>query len=231
MFSLETRYLLWVLPMLLAWYAQRRVRQVYVKYDRVPNQRQVNGQQAAERLLAHYRLNGVRIERIDGRLNDHYDPRRNTLRLTDGVINNRSITALGIVAHEAGHAAQDADGYRFMRLRSFLANRLGTLTQFGSLAFIGGMVLRIPSLMLVSGVMLGGLLLFSLVTLPVERDASKRALDSLHQAGLVAEDERQGVRQVLSAAAFTYLASLGQRLGSFLFFAVMVGAAGGFFKT
>lgn len=222
-------YLLLILPMLLAWYAQAKVRQIYEKYSAVPNHRGETGLQIAKDLLDFHHLDGVTIERIPGYLTDHYDPQKNVLSLSNGVANGRSITSLGIVAHELGHTAQDAEGYHFMRLRTFLAQRLGVVTQFSSIAFIGGMVFHIQGLMLLSGIIMAGMLLFSLVTLPVERNASRRALDSLEQRGLAAGEGRAQTHQVLNAAALTYLANVSQRLGTFLFFVVMVGLAQGFF--
>lgn len=120
---------------------------------------------------------------------------------------------------------QDAEGYRFMRVRTFLAHRVGQMTQWSSLILIGGMLFGSPSLMALGGVMLAGLVLFALVSLPVERNASDRALVSLQQTGLAEAGELEGARQVLRAAACTYLAALGQRLGSFLFFVIVVAAA------
>lgn len=205
------------------------MRRIYEKYSAAPNQHGENGSQIAKALLDFHHLGSVSTERIPGYLTDHYDPQKNVLRLSDGVANGRSITSLGIVAHEIGHAKQDAEGYRFMRLRTFLAQRLGVVTQFSSIAFIGGMVFHIQGLMLLSGIIMAGMLLFSLVTLPVERNASRRALDSLEQTGLTVGDERDQVQQVLNAAALTYLASVSQQLGTFMFFVLMVGLAQGFF--
>ena len=220
-------YLLLILPALLGWFAQVRVRKIYDKHGASTNSREVSGLEAAKRLLAHHGLTQVAIERTPGHLTDHYDPQSKTLRLSDGVANGKSVTALGIVAHEVGHAAQDAQGYRFMQVRTALARRVSQVTQWSSLVFVGGMLFGISILMALGGVMLAGLILFSLVTLPVERNASNRALESLTQAQLAATGEIQEVRQVLRAAAFTYLAGVGQRLGTFLFFVIAVAAARG----
>lgn len=217
-------YLILIVPALLAWFAQARVRQVYEKYGAQDNNRGVSGLEVARQLLAHHGLTGVEIDRAPGHLTDHYDPESRTLRLSDGVANASSVTSLGIVAHEVGHAVQDAEGYRFMRLRTDMGRRLGVATQWSGFVFLGGMLFGIPLLMALGGVLLAGMAVFSLVTLPVERNASDRALEMLEQTGLAAE-KREGVRQVLRAAALTYLTALGQRLASFLFFAAVVGAA------
>ena len=170
----------------------------------------------------------MRIERVPGCLTDHYDPQANILRLSDGGAIGQAITALGIVAHEVSHAAQDVEDYHFMRLRTGLAQRVGQVTQWSSIAFIGGWILGIPVLMALSGLIMAAMLILSLVTLPVERNASDRAIKSLEQSGLAVEEEKAGVRQVLRAAVFTYLAGFAQRLGRFLFYVLLVAMAKGF---
>jgi Zn-dependent membrane protease YugP len=223
-------YLLLIVPALLGWYAQERVRKIYEKQGAQPNSLGVSGLEVAKYLLSHYGLAHVAIERAEGHLTDHYDPQSKRLRLSDGVANGRSVTALGIVAHEVGHAVQDAEGYRFVQVRTSLARRVSQVTQWSSFIFVGGMLFGIPILMGLGGVMLAGLTLLALVTLPVERNASDRALASLKQMGLADAEEVQGVRHVLRAASFTYLAALGQRLATFLFFVVAVAAARGLWQ-
>ena len=229
MFTFNPLYLLLLVPMLIAWWSQAKVRKIYEEFNAKPNRQGYNGMDIARRLLDHYELTGIKIERISGYLTDHYDPQANILRLSDGVANGSSITSLGIVAHEIGHAAQDAENYRFMRLRTFLAIRVGQVTQWSSIAFIGGWIFGVPLLMAFSGIIMAAMVVFSLVTLPVERNASDRALASLDQSGLAVGEERDGVRQVLRAAVFTYLAGLTQQIGRFLFFIVMVAVAKGIF--
>jgi Zn-dependent membrane protease YugP len=224
---LNPLYLLLILPGLLGWYAQKRVRDIYERYGEVPNQKGADGVEIARSLLTQHGLQAITVERTPGHLTDHYDPQKKVLSLSDGVANGRSITALGIVAHEVGHAVQDAQGYRFMQARTWLAQRVGVLAQWSSFIFVGGMLFGNQMLMALGGVLLFGMLVFSLVALPVERDASRRALASLEQAGLTNPEEKKGVKKVLKGAAFTYLAGIGQRLGTFLFFVAVVGAARG----
>lgn len=221
-------YLLLIVPMLLAWWSQMKVRETYKKYDAIPNRHEYRGTEIARRLIDHYGLGGISIESTDGHLTDHYDSRSKVLRLSDGVANGRSITSLGIVAHEVGHALQDAENYHFMRLRTSLAPRVGKITQWSSIAFIGGWILGIPVLMALSALIMVGMVIFSLVTLPVERNASDRALSSLEMTGLAVGEEREGVHQVLRAAAFTYLTGFAQRIGRFLFYVLLVASAKGF---
>jgi uncharacterized protein len=227
MFNFNLTYLLLIIPGLFSWYAQAKVRRVYEQYREAPNRRRISGQNAVAELLRHHNLSDVKVEQVRGTLSDHYDPRSKTLRLTEGVSTSSSVTALGIVAHEVGHALQDAEGYRFLRLRANLAQLLGALAWFSPLVFIGGMMYGNSTLMILGGLMLAGQAVFSLVTLPVERNASTRALASLEATGLVAGEERQGVKKVLRSAAFTYLVNLGKRLTMFLFFVLVYGTAAG----
>lgn len=227
MLPFNSLYLLLIIPALLAWYAQSRVRAVYEQYGAKPNHQGATGAEIAQKLLADHGLTHVTLDRTPGHFTDHYDPQSNTLRLSDGVANARSVTALGVVAHEVGHALQDAEGYHLMRVRTQLAQRISMMTQWSSLIFLGALLFDIPLLMALAGVFMAALVIFTLVTLPVERNASRRALALLEQTGLAVAEERQAVGQVLRAAAFTYLAALGQRLGSFLFFAVVILAARG----
>lgn len=218
-------YLAIVGTALLGWFAQQRVRDIYDRHSADPSSRGLSGLEAARQLLAYYNLNNVAIEPAKGRLTDHYDPQAKILRLSDGVMNGRSVTSLSIVAHEVGHAAQDAEGYRFMQLRGTMANRLGQMSQWSGAIFVGGMLFGFTPLMCLGGVMLAALTLFGLVTLPVERNASQRAMASLEEAGLAVGDEVDGARRVLQAAAFTYLASLARQVATFLFFVAVIMAA------
>lgn len=220
-------YLLLILPALLGWYAQSRVRRVYDEHWKQSNSHGSTGLDVARHLLAHHELNNVSVEQAEGHLTDHYDPQTRTLRLSDAVAHGSSVTAMGIVAHEVGHAVQDAEGYRFMRVHTTAANRLSAVAQWSSLIFLGGMVFGIPLLMALGGALLAAMVVFSMITLPVERNASDRALKMLEQTGLSSVAERQGVNKVLRSAAFTYVGALAQRLGFFLMFVVVIGVARG----
>jgi uncharacterized protein len=220
-------YLLLILPALLGWYAQSRVRRSYDEYGKRPSSRGSTGLEVARHLLAHHGLNEVGVERAEGHLADHYDPQTKTLHLSDAVANGSSVTSMGIVAHEVAHAVQDAEGYRFMRVRTTAANRLSVAAQWSSFIFLGGMVFGNPLLMALGGGLLAAMVIFSVITLPVERNASDRALKMLEQTGLASVAERQGVEKVLRSAAFTYVGALAQRLGSFLMFVVVIGVVRG----
>ena len=196
------------------------------KWDRVPLQRGMTGKDIAAAILRARGVRGVRIERVGGVLSDHYDPRTRTLRLSDGVYNGRSVTAAGIAAHEVGHAIQDADKYVLMSFRQNLVPiaRIGTsigiyMVMIG--AFISMTVAKLGV------IIFGGFVLFTVITLPVEIDASMRAKKLLLENNIVTGKEAKGVSAVLTAAAATYLAAALQAILQLLYFALRSGLLGG----
>jgi len=214
-------YYLFALPaLLLGMYAQYKVRSSYNKYQRVQNRINMGGYEAAQRLLAVNGLAEVSLEEISGNLSDHYDPRKKELSLSSGVARSASVASLGIVAHEIGHAVQDQQGYLPLKLRGGLVPVVRIGSWLGPIIFIAGMLLPIPNLSLIGLLLFSGTLVFALVTLPVELDASRRAIAMLQQSGLViSADEEKGVRAVLSAAALTYVAAAAQALMTILYYA------------
>ncbi|MBZ0271311.1 zinc metallopeptidase [bacterium] len=189
-------------------WAQMRVSGAFRKYSKVRSGQGLTGAQAARHLLDRAGLQEVRIEGIPGKMTDHYDPRDRTLRLSPDVANSTSLAALGIAAHEAGHALQDKDGYAPMKMRLGLV----PVVNFGSslmwpLVF-GGFFFQIPVLISIGIVLYSAAVLFHVVTLPVEYNASSRALAELRNTGLLRDDEISGARRVLSAAALTYVAAM-----------------------
>jgi uncharacterized protein len=220
-------YILLIIPGLLAWLAQAKVRHVYEEYGGRQNARGVTGLEVARQLLAHHGLTEVTIDRTEGHLTDHFDPKKGAIHLTDGVANTTSLTAMGIAAHEVAHAVQEAEGHHLTRLRAALGRWVERGVQVSSLVFVGGMIFRIPFLQTVAGALLALFALFSLVTLPVELHASRTAIKALEASGLANADDRQGVKRVLRSAALTYLTGLGRQLSNFLFFVAVVGAARG----
>ena len=209
-------------------WAQNRVNSTYKKYSRTANMNGLTGLEAASRLLAYNGLNHIRIEGTRGRLSDHYDPRTKVLRLSADVANRQSVAALGIVAHEVGHAAQDKLGYAPMRFRSALVPVANIGSRFGFLLVIIGVVLfglniAFGATMAWVGVALfGAVVLFALVTLPVEFNASNRARHMLQSTGLVSAREFEGASAVLSAAALTYVAALLQAVAQLFYFLLLV---------
>jgi len=210
MFFWDYTYLLIIPPLLLAFYAQARVRGTYVKYSKVGSSSGVSGAQMAREILNIGGAGHVPVEETPGQLSDHYDPRKKVLRLSAGVYESNSIAALGIAAHEAGHALQHHTGYAPLHIR----NGIYPVASFGSaLAFpiflIGFfMSQKGPSILMDIGILLfAGAVLFSVLTLPVEFNASKRAMALLGDRGYLKGQELDGARRVLSAAALTYVAS------------------------
>jgi len=197
-----------VLPaILLALYAQLRVRSTYARYSQVPVSTGLTGAAAAQEILRRNGLANVQIERIDGMLSDHYDPRTRTLSLSSDVYGGASVAAVGVAAHETGHAIQHAREYAPLALRSAMVPTV----QFGSwLAwpiFLLGYLFHSGTMLQLGILIFSAAVAFTVVTLPVEFDASARALRALREEGLVTADELRGVRSVLTAAALTYVAA------------------------
>ena len=197
-----------VLPaLLLAIFAQLRVQSAYARYSQVPVSSGLTGAEAAQEILRRNGLSGVQIAQVDGVLSDHYDPRTRTLSLSSGVYSGASVAAVGVAAHETGHAIQHAREYAPLALRSALVPTV----QFGSwLAwpiFLGGFVFHSGTMVELGILIYTAIVAFTVVTLPVEFDASARALRALREEHLVTPDELRGVRSVLTAAALTYVAA------------------------
>jgi len=221
-FYFDIRYLLFSLPaLLLALFAQWRVQSAYRKYSRIRNMRNIDGLEAAQRLLRANGLGHVTLQGTRGMLSDHYDPGRKVLRLSSGVAQSRSVAALGIVAHEVGHAVQDQLDYTPLRVRSGLVPMVNIGTWMGMILFFVGLVIQFSGLVWLGVIFFSGSVVFAMVTLPVERDASRRALQMLKAESLVGTTDIQGVQAVLSAASLTYVAALAQALSQLLYFVLL----------
>jgi Zn-dependent membrane protease YugP len=221
-FYFDVRYLLFSLPaLLLALFAQWRVQSAYRKYSRVRNMRDISGLEAARTLLRSNGLGNVDVQATRGFLSDHYDPSKKVLRLSQEVARNPSVAALGIVAHEVGHALQDQADYAPLRVRSGLVPMVNLGTWLGMILFFVGLVIEFTGLVWVGVIFFSGSVVFALVTIPVERDASRRALQILKADGLVGTTDIKGVQAVLSAAALTYVAALAQALSQLLYFVLL----------
>src|SRR5574341_218734 len=190
-------------------YAQWRVRSAYGKWGKTPNSRNVPGAKAAEGLLTQAGLYGISMAEAPGELTDNYDPRSKRLNLSRGTALGSSVASLAIVAHEIGHAQQDATGNLLLQLRSGIVPAANIGSQLGPILFIIGMFLQSPAVMWIGIGLFSLAFVFALITLPVEIDASSRAMRMLSSSGLlVGDDERRGARAVLQAAALTYVAAL-----------------------
>jgi len=218
-FYFDIRYLMFSLPALaLALFAQWRVRSAYSKYSRVRNMRNMSGLEAAKVLLRANGLGDVGVQSARRMLGDHYDPSKKVLRLSPDVAKTPSVAALGIVAHEVGHALQDQTDYAPLRVRSGLVPMVNLGTWMGMILFFVGLLIEFSGLVWVGIAFFSGSVVFAFVTLPVERDASRRALQILQAESLVGTADIQGVQSVLSAASLTYVAALAQALSQLLYF-------------
>ncbi len=213
LFYPETLILL-IPAFLLAIYAQYKVRSAYAQYLKVPTQRRVTAREAAEYIMRSAGITNVKIETIRQPLGDHYDPRRRTLRLS--APDSTSVAAVGVAAHEAGHALQHAQGYAPLALRSAIVPVAMFGSQLAFPLFFLGLIFQAASLVNVGIILFSAAVLFTLVTLPVEFNASRRAMVALRQMGLVTEGELGAVREVLSAAALTYVASAAMAIAQLL---------------
>ena len=216
MFYFDYTYILFMIPcIIISLICQVRVKTAFSKYGSIPNSRGMTGAQAAEYVLRKNGVTDVRIECVKGKLTDHYDPRNNVIRLSEAVYNVNSVAAVGVAAHEAGHAVQTAKNYTPNKIRgailpvarigssiSWILIMLGFLFAYRSSSNPAGMYLLYGGIILFSASVL-----FTIVTLPVEFDASRRALKCIREGNLLREDEYKGAKSVLTAAAMTYVAS------------------------
>ncbi len=215
----DQTYWLFVLPgLLLGLYAQMKLSSTYGRYIREPVASGLSGAEAAREILDRAGLTNMPVEEVGGHLTDHYDPRKKALFLSTENYRGRSLAAVGVAAHEAGHALQHKDAYAPLQLRMMLV----PVTQFASYAWIGlmvlGMLLGMAKLVLAAVVIFAIFAVFQIITLPVEFNASSRAKVQLLNLGIVQPQESRAVSQVLSAAAMTYVAGMIQAVMQFLYF-------------
>jgi Zn-dependent membrane protease YugP len=219
--------------MLLAAYAQWRVTSTFRRYADVPTARGMSGAEVAAAILRVSGIRDVRIEPVPGMLSDHYDPTSKTLRLSPDVYGGRSVSAAGVAAHEVGHALQHAENYAFLSMRSALVPVLSITSRIAMPALMFGFLLAAGGSALGTTVLYVGIasfavmVLFQLVTLPVEFDASARALRAIEKGGIVTPQELSGARSVLSAAALTYVAAAVSSALQLLYFLLRSGLLGG----
>ena len=221
-------YFLLLIPVfLLSIWAQIQVSGNFRRYSQAPNRRRITGAQAAEAVLRAHGVYDVPIRPCRGNLTDHYDPRDNTIYLSDGVYGAATVAAVGVAAHEAGHAVQYAVGYGPVLLRTAIIPVTQIGSRFSFLLLFIGLLLYNQSLFLVGIILFGVTTFFQLVTLPVEFNASHRALETIEGTGLLDEEETYGARKVLRAAALTYVAALLMSLLQLLRFVLIFLSRGG----
>lgn len=224
----DPTYFIFALPaMFFAMWAQWRVKSAYSKWSKVRSAKSLNGMDVARTLMQNEGLGHVQVEQIGGMLTDHYDPRGKVMRLSEGSI-QPTVAAMAIVAHELGHAAQDKEGYFWLRARSSIVGVANLGSNLGTILFFVGMMLgalagggrgQLGFSIAVFGVILfSAAVAFTLVTLPVEFNASARAREMLMRNGLTTVEEAQGVNAVLNAAALTYVAAAAQAVAQLLYF-------------
>lgn len=228
----DPRYLLFMLPALaLALFAQWRVSSAYKKYSQVRNLQNLTGADVARILMRNEGLDNIQVEVIPGQMTDHYDPSGKVMRLSQGSAQLPSVASMAIVAHELGHALQDKGGYFWMQVRSGIVGVANIGSSLGMLIFMGGLLFATMfngSLAIAwAGVaLMSGAVLFTLITLPVEFNASARAKEMLTRAGLVTSAESEGVNAVLNAAALTYVAGAAQAVMQLLYWVTVLMGVG-----
>jgi len=204
----DVYYLVLVVPtLILSMIAQVKVKSTFSKYSQVRCSRNISGRDAALLLLKTNSINDVTVEPVRGTLSDHYDPSSKTLRLSEPVFSRPSIAAVGVAAHEAGHAIQHARGYAPLVLRSTLVPVANIGSSFGPIMAIAGFFFQFPLLINIGIILFGAAVIFYIITLPVEFNASARALAILRSNNVLTQEELKGAKEVLTAAALTYVAS------------------------
>ena len=204
--------------MLISGAASLAVRAAFNRYSQVASRRGITGAQAAQILLQRAGIDDVTIVPTHGDLSDHYNPSNRQLALSENVYNSSSVAAIGIACHEAGHAIQHAEKYAFLGMRTALVPLAGIGSSLGYLVMLVGLLMSMTPLLLVGAALFSLVLLFQVITLPVEFDASSRAKHLVLEAGIVDPDEREGIDRVLNAAALTYVAAVISSMLTLLYF-------------
>lgn len=224
MYYFDSTYILVIIGMLITLAASAKVKSAFAKYSRVRSMSGMTGAEAAQRLLNASGIYDVRIEHVSGHMNDHYDPRTKVLRLSDPVYGQNSLAAIGVAAHECGHAIQHEQGYVPLKLRSTLV----PIANFGSMAawpiIILGVIMGFSQTLINIGIILFSVaVLFQLITLPVEFNASRRAIARLGETGILYGDELRHSKKVLDAAALTYVAAAAATILQLLRLVILFG--------
>lgn len=225
-YGFDPGYLLVLITAILSMVASARVSSTFKKFSQKATSRGITGEQAARKILDENGLYDVKVERVSGNLTDHYDPRTNVIRLSDSVHSSTSVAAVGVAAHEAGHAVQHATGYVPIKLRNAIVPVANIGSMAGPYLIIIGLLLSgtMSDILLNLGVwFFSAAVLFQLVTLPVEFNASKRAVATLKNGMYLYEDEVPAVRKVLTAAAMTYVAAAAVSIANLLRFIMLIG--------
>ena len=200
--------LLYLLALVIPLIASANIKSTYSKYKKIDNKKKLSGFEVARKVLDANGLKDMYIVEVSGNLTDHYDPTQKVVRLSTDIFHGETIAAASVAAHECGHAIQDKEGYKFMRIRASLVPIVNFVTYSAYILFFLSIFLQMLDMLMIAIIMVGFGLLFQIVTLPVEFDASKRALVQLKELNLVDKEEHEGSQKMLKAAALTYVASV-----------------------
>lgn len=223
-YGIDKTYILVLIAAVFSLWASARVNSTYNKYAQVRSMQGLTGAEAAQRILSYAGLGSVRVEQVSGNLTDHYDPKAKVLRLSDTTYGSASVAAIGVAAHECGHAIQDAEGYSPLRLRSTLVPAANLGSKLGIPIILLGVLLGSSYTLIQIGIWTFSLaVLFQLVTLPVEFNASNRAIKILDSRGILGQEELSMCRKVLSAAAMTYVAAAASSIMQLLRLVLLFG--------
>ena len=231
-YGFDWTYIVLVLPcVILSLWASSHVNSTFKKYSSEFSLRRITGAQAAQRVLSANGVGGVRIERVSGNLTDHYDPRTNVIRLSDSVYDSTSVAAIGVACHEAGHAVQYAQNYMPIKLRAAIVPVTNIGSKLAMPMILLGLVLsflgNFSYTLVYIGIACFSLsVIFQLVTLPVEFNASRRALQAIEQGQILTDEELKGARKTLSAAAMTYVAATAAAIAQLLRLLILFGGSG-----
>lgn len=213
---------LFIIGFIIVLYAQIKINSTYGKYKNIKLNKNITGQEVARMILDSNEMNNIHVVETQGELTDHYDPRRKVVRLSKQIFHDNAIASVAVAAHEVGHAIQDKENYIFMKIRSILVPVVNFITYIGYIVAFISLLAGITGYLKVSIIIILAALLFQLVTLPVEFDASKRGREQLVKLGIIDGSEEKGVKKMLDAAAFTYVASFISSLLNLLRLIIML---------
>lgn len=213
---------LFIIGFIIVLYAQIKINSTYGKYRNIKLNKNITGQEVARMILDSNGMNNIHIVETQGELTDYYDPKRKVVRLSKQIFHDNAIASVAVAAHEVGHAIQDKEGYVFMKIRSILVPVVNFITYIGYIVAFISLLAGITGYLKISIIIILAALLFQLVTLPVEFDASKRGREQLVKLGIIDESEEKGVKKMLDAAAFTYVASFISSLLNLLRLIIML---------
>lgn len=222
-FFFDPTMIILIPALMIAFYAQYKVKSTFKKYNKIYLNSNLTGAEAAKKILLNNNLGNIEIKKVDGNLTDHYNSKNKTLNLSADVYNNNSIAAVGVAAHEVGHAIQDKKEYKPLAVRASLVPAANIGSSFGLPLAIFGFFIRADFLIMSGFVLFSAAFLFHLVTLPVEFNASNRAVSNLKSSNLLNQEEIKGVKKVLKAAAFTYVATTLVALANMLRILLLAG--------